>query len=395
MTYGQTVGLTQNSQLIGNHAALTWGLTGLFVKGGIWIGLGSVFLGMGLSGSRYRPLEMALVLITLLAIFFVGVWIINHPFDPARHVLPHFYFSADWHWQPEAELKPRPECWGGLLLALICLIAYVQFGRRDRLARNLGLIGFLAGGIGFAGGQSIQAFHAWHSDLFTHSFFAPLEPHMNWWNMMEITFGATFGGLLAAGVWLNHPLISGQSANDKVVLSPAWEWSLVILYTALLALAEFSNVAAWGLLLEYGLAIGILPVVGILGGRDWPYLFVLPIVALPIAGKTLAELCYKNHVLSRPWGWVILLALPLVLSTVAAIWLARRGRAGERSASLARWGLLLAAWIYYGLNFAFFRCPWPWQKWTGRTPSALIFTLCAVSLTVAAFAVRDRSIQQQ
>ena len=49
MTYGQTIGLTQDAALVGNWAALRWGLLGLAIKGGIWIGFLGVLLGMGMS----------------------------------------------------------------------------------------------------------------------------------------------------------------------------------------------------------------------------------------------------------------------------------------------------------------------------------------------------------
>ena len=57
-TYGQTIGLTQDAALIGNVAALGWGMLGLAIKGGIWIGFFGLFLGMGLGGIRYRVREM-------------------------------------------------------------------------------------------------------------------------------------------------------------------------------------------------------------------------------------------------------------------------------------------------------------------------------------------------
>ena len=38
MTYGQTVGLTHDPGLVGNWAALGWGMLGLAIKGGLWIG---------------------------------------------------------------------------------------------------------------------------------------------------------------------------------------------------------------------------------------------------------------------------------------------------------------------------------------------------------------------
>ena len=50
MTYGQTLGLTHDAELVGNWQALGWGLLGLFLKGGIWIGLAAAFLGIGLGG---------------------------------------------------------------------------------------------------------------------------------------------------------------------------------------------------------------------------------------------------------------------------------------------------------------------------------------------------------
>src|SRR5262245_8936307 len=51
-TYGQTVGLTHDKELVGHWAALTWGMLGLALKGGLWIGFGGAFLGMGLGGKR-------------------------------------------------------------------------------------------------------------------------------------------------------------------------------------------------------------------------------------------------------------------------------------------------------------------------------------------------------
>jgi hypothetical protein len=39
--------------------------------------------------------------------------------------------------------------------------------------------------------------------------------------------------------------------------------------------------------------------------------------------------------------------------------------------------LLLNVGLYLGLNFAFFRFPWPWIPWTARTPNALFFLLAA------------------
>lgn len=88
--------------------------------------------------------------------------------------------------------------------------------------------------------------------------------------------------------------------------------------------------------------------------------------------------------LSRPLGWGLLVVIPLGLALAVALQLVRRGRAGQPAVRFAATGLLLTTWLYFSLNFAFFRWPWPWAEWTKRTPNALIFAVCAVGLTVAA-----------
>ena len=198
MTYGQTVGLTQDAALIGNWEALRWGLLGLSLKGGIWIAFAGAMLGMGLGDRTYRPLELAVLLIVMLVCLFLGLYLLNMPFDPATRELPKIYFSDDWYWEPGANLEPRRERWGGLLGALFALVAYVGVVRKDRLALRLAGWGFLGGAIGFPGGQCLQAYHAWNVDSFRQGWFAALEPHMNWWNVMEITFGAVFATVLSS-----------------------------------------------------------------------------------------------------------------------------------------------------------------------------------------------------
>ena len=46
--------------------------------------------------------------------------------------------------------------------------------------------------------------------------------------------------------------------------------------------------------------------------------------------------------------------------------------------------LVTMAWLYFGLNLAFFRFPWPWAEWTARTPNALVFLACAIVVTLLA-----------
>ena len=105
MTYGQTVGLTHDAALIGNWDALRWGLLGLFIKGGTWIGLAGLFLGLALSDTRYRASELALLLMVAVFIRILGIQLLNEPYRPDEQLLPTLYFSDHWFWEPGQEDK--------------------------------------------------------------------------------------------------------------------------------------------------------------------------------------------------------------------------------------------------------------------------------------------------
>ena len=383
MTYGQTVGLTHDAPLIGNWDALRWGLVGLFIKGGIWIAIAATLLGMALGDRGYSPLEIGVLLCTLLLFLFGGVYLLNKPFDPANHELPAIYFSDDWHWEPEGELRPRPERWGGLLAVLAGLVAYAGWIKRDRLALRLALWGFLSGGTGFAVGQSVQAYHAWNVEAFRHGWFAEWDPLMNWWNMMETTFGAIFGGTLTLGVWLNRHRVLPAESSDRVTISIWIEGLLVVVHTMALLAWNFGSFDELDLVADHALPMIIIPAVGVAGGRIWPYLITLPIVALPIAGKTFRELCLREEQIPPALGLPLYIVLPVLFTSAVALLLAYHGKRGMPAKPFASVSLLVATWTYFWLNFSFFHLPWPWRAWTGRTPNALIFAICAIGLTLA------------
>lgn len=401
MTYAQTVGLTKDPPLIGNWEALRWGMLGLFIKGGIWIGYGGVLLGMGLSGIRYRPLEIILLLLAMLIVFFFGVWLLNSPYDPENRILPRIYFSDHFYFEPE-DAQPRRECWGGLLLALATLIGYARIARGDRLALRLGIWAILAGGIGFTSGQSIQSYHAWNPETFAEGgLFAGLPQNINWWNFMETGFGAAWGAILAVGVGLNRHLIESPDEPDIVEITPAAEWLLLLVHVASIVAHEFHEIVIFqrelviqrlDFFMGNAITMVLIPVTCVLAGRYWPYLMTLPVIAVPICGKTVRELCYNANPPEIPllYGVSAYIVLPLVLMTLLAVLLARRGLHGKGARDFARWALLLATWVYFWLNFAFFRFPWPWKsvtEWTGRTPNGLVFAVCAVVLTLAALSL--------
>ena len=388
MTYGQTVGLTHDAALVGNWEALRWGLLGLSLKGGLWIGFCGLFLGMGLGGQRYRLGELACMLAAMIGLQLVGIRLFNEPFDPAARVLPNIYFSADWYFFPDAvELKPRPEVWGGLLLALAGATAYVGIGRGDRLALRLALFAMLGGAIGFPLGQCIQAFHAWNPQLFQDGFGKSIDP-INWWNCMETTFGAVWGGVLGLGVWLNRARIAPLSEPAESTIPVGLEVLLLAAQVFVLIAEEFVPIGWVERVADYALPLGVIPILAVAGGRHWPYFMVLPVALLPIAGKTLRRLAYEDQQIDLVWGWLVYAILPLALATAFALWQAQPARANRTGRRFAGGTLVLVTWLYYGLNHAFFEFPllWPTHQ---RLPNDLVFLACALGLTWGVWRFRN------
>lgn len=380
MTYGQTVGLTHDSELVGNWAALRWGLLGLFLKGGVWISLAAAWFAVGVSGKRYRALECTLLVGVMFFLWFLGLWIWNQPYDPSERLLPRIYFSDSWFWEPDSELKPRREIWGGLLTALVGMVAYCRIGRQDRLVLRLALWGFLGGGLGFSLGQCWQAYHAWNVDWFANTPSAqPFHQYVNWWNLMETTFGLIFGAVLALGVWLNRHLIdlptaAADAERPELEMTPQAEWGLAIIHTAAFTVWNFVPFPAFDVFADQAVTMILLPVAGVLAGRSWPYWLTLPIVMIPIAGKTVRNLVYEETAIVPALGWLVYFALPVL----AALWLARmlcRNQSQHSAAHAAGWTLLLTSTAFWYLNFAFFRYPWPWTDWTSRTIHGIIYTI--------------------
>ena len=201
---------------------------------------------------------------------------------------------------------------------------------------------------------------------------------------METTFGAIMGGVLGLGLCLNRKRIQTGPDADTASLSGTAEWVLLAVFVGTLIAVEFASVPVLEMLFDVGMLMTIIPIAAVAGGRWWPYLMALPVTLLPIAGKTVLQLVYQETAINPAAGWFVYFILPLSLATVAAIRFAQGAPAGQTGREFARRALLLTTWIYFSLNFAFFRFPWPWAEWTSRTPNGIIFTLCAIGLTVLA-----------
>ncbi len=125
-----------------------------------------------------------------------------------------------------------------------------------------------------------------------------------------------------------------------------------------------------------------IPLVAVSAGRFWPYFLLLPVTAIPIAGKTYREMVIKTPTVSMQVGIIVFLVIPILITVVLAWWWSRPGRQRRPAASFAPGLLLAVTWLYFGLNFAFFQFPFPWQTWTSRTPNAIYYFAAAVCLSI-------------
>lgn len=212
MSYGQTIGLTQDSPRLG--------MTGLALKGALWIGNAGLWTGIAAGFAPYSPFELEWLSIGQFVAGLVGVGLLNRPHEPPER-LPRFSFSQ------RNDPHPRVEWWGGLLFGYGGLLLYVAFVKHDAFATGLGLFGAL-GGLGFPLGQSVQAWAR-----FREPFGKRIQQWCDEWKAMELIFGGIAGGVLATG-W---EILSAQGLtpfhHEPPSLPLLWEAVLMGLYGAL------------------------------------------------------------------------------------------------------------------------------------------------------------------
>ena len=102
---------------------------------------------------------------------------------------------------------------------------------------------------------------------------------------------------------------------------------------------------------DLGVMMGLIPLVLCVQGRWGPYLMLLPITLLPIAGKTLRALVDPA---AFSVTWLAYLILPMLLATTIAVWFARQAKPEGEHPLFIRCALLFCVWIFHDLNFAFF-----------------------------------------
>ena len=268
--------------------------------------------------------------------------------------------------------------------AWLALLSYRGFVQRDRLAVIFGCAGFIAGGIGFAGGQLWQAGHAWFPDIYKQVF-GQVDGMVNWWNIMEITFGSVWGGALSGVMYRYQGEVREYPDSDGKPWPSVWVYVLACIHVCLLYVWTFCSFPWFDAVADLGIPMTVLPLVLIVtGGVRGAAIVALPLTALPIVAKTYVSLCVDASRLPRTSGFAWLVIIPLVMLTGAI------STRQTKAAPLLATGLVVVTLVYYGLNFAFFDFPWPWLAPTGRSHSALLFTIDSVILLTCALWVSGK-----
>lgn len=281
MTYGQTVGLAKVPE------TFWWAILGFFIKGAVWGLLGGAVMAAAIefrrTGWRDRFVWAGLALMTVAT--WAGWKLINEP--------KLIYFSNRLD-------KPRPEIWAGLALGALALLVWLGRGEARKTLWCYAMWGGVGGGAGFAIGAWIQVAGAnrWP------------EAGIDWWKMMEFSFGLLLGLGYGIAAWLNRREAAGEQPALPAK-QPYWQ-------AALLALAAI----AVGIGIEYHYesrfnytVAGAILLAAALGWRR-----LAPHVAITLTFFAFAIDLLEARPTYGAAGWVAVVALTLVVAWLAGRW---------------------------------------------------------------------------
>ncbi len=213
-TYGQTVGLSLKPE------TFWWAITGFAVKGGVWGLLGGIVMALGFLRERMRVKmrDVVVGVLGMIAATWLGWRLVNLP------KLIYFSNPVD---------KPREEAWFGFLLGGVVLLGWLMWKGGGRAMLEMALFGLVGGGVGFAAGAAIQAVGRPTGP-------APL---VDWWKIMEFTFGAVLGAAYGWAGWRSKDVL-GEDAGVAWAGSAGWK-----------GLAAAAVLALVGIGIEYKLDI--------------------------------------------------------------------------------------------------------------------------------------------
>lgn len=279
-TYGQTVGLSLQPE------TFWWAITGFAIKGGVWGLLGGIVLALGLERPRARWSKKDML--AGLALMTGGTWA-GRTFIDAPKLL---YFSNRVD-------KPREELWAGLLMGALLLLGWMWWRRAGCTPVRFALYGTLGGGLGFALGAAIQA---WGRP-------SGHTPWLDWWKMMELTFGALLGAAYGWAAYRSRDDVPEDAGTEEA--APPW-W---------VALAAAAALCLAGIGLEYKLEIRFgYTLAGAL-------LLAVSMYSAAVAWQTamtvtccafLLDLMENKPVLQGAPGWTLVLAGSLLVAWAVA-----------------------------------------------------------------------------
>lgn len=355
----QTAGFlmgTNHSHVINLQVAIP----GLMLKGGLWALFAGAGLGLALCVHLYRKIDIVLGALVLVAVFYLGWWIIDRP----RRI----YFSVD-----------RPEIWGGLLLGGIAFLAWMTWRGRTRIPLVVASYAAAAGAIGYPIAVSLAA----TGIHFSHA-------RHNWWKLAETTFGAFMGAGIALGTWRVKDQLPAPAARKEEGTSPRPRALGAILGAALAAAGTEA------------LAQHALPWI-ILGSLLWCAAYYSPRTGWHIGvtmtffgtAANLVDYWSREQKLGHgPILWALLGLATLVIAWAVEGWAAQPTRASSRQAfAVLLWAFLPLSYLITYAGAAVIHPAagavaaagglWPYlmHQWNGVWPVEIGFTVDALALT--------------
>jgi hypothetical protein len=334
-------------------------LPGLAIKGGLWATFVGAGLGLALAAYLYSKRDIVISLILLVVAFYAGWWVIDRP----RLI----YFSVD-----------RPEIWGGLLVGVIPLLAWVTLRGGTRIPLRLAGYAALAGGLGYPFAVSLAA----AGINFTHI-------RQDWWKLAETTFGACMGAGIALGTYRIQDRLPVEDRKDAQAAQQVRPWDAIL--GAALAVAGTE-----------ALARGVLPWI-ILGALLWCAAFYSAKVGWQIGvtmtffgtAANLVDFWSRGQKLGHGvLLWALAGFATLVVAWKVARWSAEPQGTGTRKAFLSLlWAIVVLSYLVSFVNRAVLKPPagavsaaggqWPYlmHVWHGVLVVEGGFTVAAVVLT--------------
>ena len=201
MSYGLIVGYGRAT----DFANVSYGLTMLFVVGGLYGFIGGGFFGLGLETTDSRRPDWANLITQMIAGALLGWgWLI---------------YQLEWFMTP-----PRSELWASCLGAALALAWYLNRNGYTNALRVAAFAG-LGAGFGFGFGNFLQTLG--HASGMSFS----------WWNMMEFSLGF-FGGL-----GMTYGVLSSSWSDEQA--SPSKATNLLALVTLVLLIPATNLIKAF------------------------------------------------------------------------------------------------------------------------------------------------------